>query len=208
MTLPEERITVASPAPVIAYASGETIGLVSGGVRVLLALIAGFHFLLAVPLVLWMFAGAASSISGAPFQITDVFWILAGTAITGADVAVGVWMFVRRRWTWRAAHVTLTVLCVLELLVFAGGAALCVAYKHAQGWDGIALAIGVVFVVVGTVLFWGHALSKLALLRANVRSAFGIVIPNSGSLHRTSLIVMMALFALVTVVGVVWFIVR
>jgi len=209
MTLPTDP-PQAAPAPVqvITYASGDTASGATSGTRVLLGLLAAIHFLLGAPIVLGPMASVIGDAISGYVDPGDLVALAMGLAVGGLDIAIGVWLLVRRPWTWRAAHVGLTVLCILELLVFIGGAAMCVAYKHAQGWDGIALAFGIIFGGVGAVLFWAHALSKLALLRLNVRRAFRIGDTEPIGLHRGGTIVMMSLFGLATVVGVVAFIVR
>ena len=69
-------------------------------------------------------------------------------------------------------------------------------------------ALGVLMFAVGSVLFWLHALSKLALLRINVRRAFFIDGADLPRVHRIGTIVMIALYGAVVLVGGVAYLVR
>ena len=222
MTMPDPPQPVVSPAPLpapldvpplpvqsLSYASGDTASVASSGVRVLLGFLAAFHFLLGVPIVLGpLMSGVSAAVGGGYVDPGSIVAGAMGLVIGGIDIACGVWMLVRRPWTWRAAHVCLTVLSVLELLVFVGGAAMIVSYKHAQGWDGIALAFGIIFAIFGTLLFWLHAVSKLLMLRRNVRRAFFLGDFDHIALHRGATFVLMGLYGLVLFVGLVWFVLR
>jgi hypothetical protein len=120
----------------------------------------------------------------------------------------GIWMLVRRPWTWRAAHLALTVLCVIDLLVCIGGAAIIISYKLATGWDGIAFAIGVTLVLAGSALFWLHAVSKLALLPTKVRRAFSLGDDESARLHAAATLVLMILYVATLSVGSLWYVLK
>ncbi|MGB7157435.1 MAG: hypothetical protein WBD40_05180 [Tepidisphaeraceae bacterium] len=210
MTLPSEPPPPVAPVPVqvITYASGQTISAATSGARVLLGFLAAFHFLLGAPIVLGPVAGVIRDLRSGYADPGGLVALAMGLIIGGLDIACGVWMLVRRPWTWRAAHVGLTVLCVLELLVFIGGVALCIAYKGATGWDGLALAMGIILAAAAAVLFWLHALSKLALLRLTVRRAFHLGDTEPIGLHRVSTLVQMAIFGLILLGGTIWFVVK
>ena len=212
MTLPTESQASphhARPVPVqvIGYASGDTVAGASTGTRILLGFIAGLHLLVGVPLVVWAVAGSIANVTSAS-DPAAMIWLAAGLLVGAVDVACGVWVIVRRPWTWRAAHVGLAALCALELTVCGFGAGLIVAYKHATGWDGIALGVGIVLFAVASGLFWLHALSKLALLRRNVRQAFLMGDAEPVRLHRVGTIVMTALYGAVVLIGGIAYLVR
>lgn len=198
---------LAAPAPVIAYASGDTTGVAPTGTRVGLGILATVYLLIAIPAVPGIVFSAFENVSEGE-GIFVILLHLAGAAIAGANVACGVWLIRRRRWMWRALHVTLACLCVLELIVAGLGAALIVAYKHATGWDSLALGIGIILFVAASVPFLLHALTKLALLRLNVRRAFAMADRAPHTLHRVGTISMLSLYVLLIVVGGTWYILR
>ena len=210
MTVPTEPQALPQPAPVqvIGYASREMVAVATTPVRVLLGVLAGFHLLLGAPLVLWTVVAVVRNPTGSLADPAAMLWALSALLVGGGDVACGVWMIVRRPWTWRAAQVALAALCVVELIVCGFGAGLIVAYKHAQGWDGIALAIGVFLFAAGSALFWLHALSKFALLRVNVRVAFFLSGTEPFRLHRVGTTVMMSLYGVIVLTGCIAYAVR
>jgi hypothetical protein len=198
----------AVPVQVIGYASEGTINVATGGTRAVLGILGGFHFLIGIPIVLWMLAAIFGSVSGGSFDAAELIWVGIGALIAAIDIACGVWMFVRRPWTWRAVHITSAVMGALNLLAAGFFAGVIVYYKHAQGWDGLALAIGIIFFGACSVLFWLHALTKLALLRLNVRRAYHLGDFEPHRLHRIGTFAMMSLYALMLLVGLVCFIIR
>jgi len=90
------------PVQVIGYASEGTINVATGGTRALLGILGGFHFLIGVPVVLWMLAAVLGSFSGGSFDPSQLIWVVITSLVAAIDIACGVWMFVRRPWTWRA----------------------------------------------------------------------------------------------------------
>lgn len=193
------------PPPVIGYASGETPGVASQGTRVALALLAALYFLIAVPSVIGLLVTFIEDLSRSNSVGGEVLLQLAGVAIAGVYITCGLWMILRRRWMWRALHITLAILCALELIATGVGAAIIIAYKHATGWDGIALAIGIFLFVAASVPFLLHAFTKLALLRLNFRRAFTMGDYEPHTLHRAGTIVMISLYVLLMMIGGVWF---
>jgi hypothetical protein len=213
MTQPGEPTTTSPASPpvpvqVIGYASTGTINVASGGTRALLGILGGLHFLIGAPLVIWTLAVVVGNVSGSSVNLAEIIWIFVGLLIAAVDIACGVWFFLRRPWTWRAIHIASAVMCALNLLVAGFAAGLIVYYKHAKGWDGIALAIGVIFFGACSILFWLHALTKLALLRLNVRRAYQLGDFEPHRLHRIGTFTMMGLYGLVVVVGLAAFVVR
>jgi hypothetical protein len=196
------------PVQVIGYASEGTVNVATGGTRALLGILGGFHFLIGGPVVLWMLAAVLGSFSRGLFDPAQLIWVGITALVAAIDIACGVWMFVRRPWTWRAVHITSAVMCALNLLAAGFFAGVIVYYKHATGWDGIALFIGIVFFGACSVLFWLHALTKLSLLRLNVRRAYHLGDFEPHRLHRIGTFTMMSLYALMVVVGLIGFIVR
>jgi hypothetical protein len=192
---------LAQPAPVIAYASGDTTGAVSKGTRVAMGLLATVYLLIAVPAVLGTIASGVANVAGSEAPIGPFLLHLPAAVIAGIYLACGVWIIRRRRWMWRALHLALAFLCVFELIVAGFGAALTIANKHATGWGGLALAIGFTLFVAASVPFLLHALTKLALLRLNVRRAFGMGDLEPYALHRAGTIAMLSLYSFVIVVG-------
>jgi hypothetical protein len=212
MTMPTEpslqRQQQPMPVQVIGYASGETISAATTGVRVLLGILAGFHILIGAPLVLWALFGAIDTLRRGIADPGVIIWACIGVIVGVVDLTCGVWLLIRRRWTWRAAHVVLAMMCAAHLIGCGFAAGVIITYKHAQGWDALAVAIGVFLFGVCSVLFWLHALTKLALLRLNVRRAFFLGDFEPHRLHRIGTFAMMSLYALVVVVGGVWFLLR
>lgn len=196
------------PVPVIGYASGETIAVATTGVRVLLGFIAALHLLVGLPLVASAVLGTVGNVASGYADPAAILSGFIGLIIGAVDGACGVWVILRRPWTWRAAHFGLAALCVLELIVCGFGAGFVVAYKDTTGWDALGTALGVLMFAVGSVLFWLHALSKLALLRINVRRAFFIDGADLPRVHRIGTIVMIALYGAVVLVGGVAYLVR
>jgi hypothetical protein len=205
---PPPVATAPVPVQVIGYASEGTINVATGSTRALLGILGGFHFLIGVPIVLWMLAAVLGSFSGGSFDAAQLIWVAIGAVIAAIDIACGVWMFVRRPWTWRAIHVTSAVMCGLNLLAAGFFAGVIVYYKHAQGWDGIALFLGIVFFGACSVLFWLHALTKLALLRLNVRRAYHLGDFEPHRLHRVGTFTMMSLYGVMVFAGLICFVVR
>jgi hypothetical protein len=207
---PSTSAPPAAPVPVqvIGYASEGTINVATGGTRALLGILGGFHFLIGVPVVLWMLAAVLGSFSRGLFDPAQLIGVGITALVAAIDIACGVWMFVRRPWTWRAVHITSAVMCALNLIGAGFFAGVVVYYKHAKGWDGIALFIGIVFFGACSVLFWLHALTKLALLRLNVRRAYHLGDFEPHKLHRVGTFTMMSLYGLLVFVGLICFIVR
>jgi hypothetical protein len=207
-TTPPPIATAPVPVQVIGYASEGTINVATGGTRALLGILGGFHFLIGVPGVLWMLAAVTGGFSGGSFDPSQLIWIGITVIVAAIDIACGIWLFVRRPWTWRAIHVTSAVMCGLNLLAAGFFAGVIVYYKNAKGWDGIALFIGIVLFGACSVLFWLHALTKLALLRLNVRRAYHLGDFEPHRLHRVGTFTMMSLYGVMVFVGLVCFIVR
>ncbi len=193
---------------VIGYASGETVAGATTGARVLLGFLAALHLLIGAPLVIWAVVTAIRTLFNTFADPGVIFWLFAGVVLGAADVAVGVWTIVRRPWTWRATHVTLAALCALQLIGCGFAAGVIIYYKHATGWDSLALAIGVILFGACSALFWLHALAKLALLRLKVRRAFFMGDFEPHRLHRVGTFTMMSLYAFMALVGLVWFVLR
>jgi hypothetical protein len=214
MTLPSEPPVspelrnIPVPAQLISYASGDTIAGATTGVRVLLGLLAAAHLLLGAPTIIWACVRLISILTGSYVDEGEIIWMFISVVVAAVDVAIGVWLIVRRPWTWRAAHVALAALSTLSLIGCGFGVGLVIAYKGATGWDGLALAIGVFLFAIASALFWLHALSKLALLRLKVRRAFLMGDDERHRLHRIGTFVMMSLYALMVLVGVVWFVLK
>jgi hypothetical protein len=207
-TTPPPVTTAPVPVQVIGYASEGTINVATGGTRALLGILGGFHFLIGVPVVLWMLAAVLGSFSGGSFDPSQLIWVVITSIVAAIDIACGVWLFVRRPWTWRAIHITSAVMCTLNLLAAGFFAGVIVYYKNAKGWDGIALFIGIVFFGACSVLFWLHALTKLALLRLNVRRAYQLGDFAPHRLHRVGTFTMMSLYGVMVLVGLICLIVR
>jgi hypothetical protein len=186
---------------VIAYASGETSNVASKGTRIALGILAAVYLFVALPAVVGTAATLISNVPGSGEPVGVILLHVPAVAIAAIYVACGVWILRRRRWMWRALHVALGFLCTFELIVAGFGAALIIVYKHATGWDTLAAGIGVVLFVAASVPFLLHALTKLALLRLNVRRAFGMGDLEPHALHRGGTIVMLSLYASVVVVG-------
>jgi hypothetical protein len=168
---------------------------------VALGILAAVYLLIAVPAVLGIVVSLISNVSGSSEPVGVILLHLPGAAIAGLYLACGVWILRRRRWMWRALHVTLGFLCTFELIVAGFGAALTVANKHATGWDSLSFAIGIALFAAASVPFLLHALTKLALLRLNFRRAFRMGDLEPHALHRAGTILMLSLYAFVIVVG-------
>jgi hypothetical protein len=210
MTSPTEPVQSQQPVPVqvIGYASGQTLAGATTGVRVLLGILAGFHILLGAPSVVWAVIGGFENLNNSYGDPAVIVWVIIGSLVGAANIACGVWMLTRRRWTWRAAHFTLAALCVLTLFGCGFGAGVVVYYKHAQGWDALGLAIGLILFGGCSILFWLHALSKLSLLRLNVRRAYRLGDLEPHRLHRIGTFTAMSLYAVIVLVCGVWYLVR
>lgn len=198
------------PVQVIGYAGIGTDYVVPTGVKLLLGFLAAFHLLIGIPLILWtLFAIVMNLVSGSYFNPDHLIGVAVGILAGAPSVWCGIAMLVKRRpRTWRAIHAVLAVLCGLELLVFIGGAVMVVIYKHTIGWDRLALVMGVFLILAASVPFWLHAITKLLLLRANVRRAFLLEQDEPMRLQRTGTIAMMSLYGLALLGGVVAYLVR
>src|SRR4051812_38704011 len=80
---------LAQPAPVIAYASGETTGAASKGTRVALGLLATLYLLVAVPAVLGTVVSAVGNIRGSSEPVGIFLLHVPGAAIAGIYLACG-----------------------------------------------------------------------------------------------------------------------
>ncbi len=199
------------PVQVIGYAGIGTDYVVPTGVKLLLGFLAAFHLLIGIPLILWpLFAIVMNLVSGGFFNPDQLIGVAVGILAGVPSVWCGIAMLVKRRpGTWKAIHAMLAVLCGLELLVFIiGGAVIVVIYKHTMGWDRLALVMGVFLILAASVPFWLHAITKLLLLRANVRRAFLLEQDEPMRLQRTGTIAMMSLYGLVLLGGIVAYAVR
>jgi hypothetical protein len=194
------------PGEVIAYASGETSSLAPKGTRIALGIFATLYVLVAIPAVVGTIASLVGNVSGSSEPLGILLLHVPAVVVAALYLALGLWFIRRRRWMWRALHVTLGFLCTFELIVAGFGAAMTIAYKHGTGWDGLSFAIGIALFIAASVPFLLHALTKLALLRLNFRRAFGIGDFEPHAVHRAGTILLLSLYALVIVVGGTWFV--
>ena len=213
MSLPAEfppapQTTPPPPAPVqvIGYASLGTDYFLPTKVKVLLGLLAGFHMLVGVPLIVSPIVSLIMTLVSGILDPGAMVGVVIGFAAGVPNVACGLGMLWRRqRGTWRAIHAVLFALAALELLAFIGGAALCIIGKHETGWGALTLVFGLIIVIGASILFWLHVGSKLLLLRINVRRAFGFEYDDRVRLQRLGTIMMMSLYAGALLIGAVWY---
>ena len=212
MTMPTETpptpTTTPPPVPVhvIGYASRGTDYFVPAKVKVLLGLLAGFHMLVGVPLIVWPLVSAIMGVFGGYPDPGSFIGLVIGFATGAPNVACGLGMLWRRQpGTWRAIHGVLFALAALELLAFIGGAAMCISGKHETGWGTLVLVFGLILVVGASVVFWLHVGSKLLLLRMNVRRAFGFEYDDRVRLQRVGTFIMISLYGLALLIGGVWY---
>jgi hypothetical protein len=214
MTLPTElppapQTTTPPPVPVavIGYASRSTEYFVPTKVKVLLGLLAGFHMLVGVPLIVWPLVSTIAGVFGGYPDPSSLIGLAIGFAMGAPNVACGLGMLWRRQpGTWRAIHGVLFALAALELLAFIGGAAMTISGKHSTGWDTLILVFGLILVIGASIVFWLHAGSKLLLLRINVRRAFGFEYDDRVQLQRVGTFVMISLYGLALLIGGAWYI--
>jgi len=205
---PASQPTTPPPAPVqvIGYASLGTDYFVPTKVKVLLGLLAGFHMLVGVPLIVSPIVSLVMSLVSGILDPGGMVGVAIGFATGAPNVACGLGMLWRRqRGTWRAIHGVLFALAALELLAFIGGAALSVIGKHETGWGALTLVFGLIIAVAASLLFWLHVGSKLLLLRINVRRAFGFEYDDRVRLQRLGTFMMMSLYAGALLIGAVWY---
>lgn len=207
MTVPTEPPV---PVQIIGYAGIGTDYVVPTGVKVLLGFLAAFHLMIGLPLIFWpLFTIVMNLLSGGFFDAGQLISVGIGIAAGAPNLWCGIALLVkRRRRTWKAIHAVLAVLCFLELLVFIGGAVMTIVYKHATGWDGLAIVMGVFLMVAASVPFWLHAVTKFLLLRANVRRAFLFEQDEPIRVQRVGTITLMSLYGIALLGGVVAYLVR
>ncbi len=209
MTADAQPPTPSPPRPVVGYADAR-IDAVPGKITVLLWVLGGLHLAIGAPLIVAPVAVMIVEVLTRGSVDPDAFsGVALGLAAGAPNAFCGLAMLVKRSLgTWRWIQGVLTGLCALELVGFAGAAAVAISAKHATEWEALGVLVGAFAAAAASLLFWLHATTKLLLLRPVVRRAFRFEADQPVRLERPVAQVMMYLYVILLAVAVVCYVLR
>jgi len=95
-----------------------------------------------------------------------LFWapMMAVAAVAGTLGTMAALLLIARRAPWHVP-IMFAVATAVTVLVGLAMMGLCVAYRHATGWDTLAVAIGMIFAAAATALAWTYAATAALAVR-------------------------------------------